>query len=234
MSPQKIEANRANAQLSTGPITESGKSRSSFSAFKHGLTGKVHVATPEEAEALEFHCLIYVEALAPVGIIETDLAQEIAEDRWRLKRVRSIENSIFAQGNDDHAPNSGNPQVDAALAEGQTWVEQARNIQLLSLYEQRIRRAIEKNTAEFKAMQIERKAAHAQAQHQAILLAREAQSEGRVYDPASDFTPAPDHGGFVYSSSEITRILDRAQRLRRAQSLAEPDTMRPATRQRAA
>ena len=27
-----------------------------------------------------------------------ELAQEIAEDRWRLKRARSLENSIFAEG----------------------------------------------------------------------------------------------------------------------------------------
>jgi hypothetical protein len=232
MSPQKLEANRANAQLSTGPVTEPGKRRSSFSAFKHGLTGKVHVATPEDTEAFERHCQIYIEALAPASVVELELAHEIAGDRWRLKRVRSIENAIFAQGPDNPAADSDDPQVDAALAEGQTWIEQARNIQLLSLYEQRIRRAIEKHTAEFKSMQDERKTA--QAQHEATALARLAESEGRAYDPASDFTPAADHGGFVYSSTEIARILDRAQRLHRALSLAEPESSRPVSRQRAA
>ncbi len=215
MSSKKLEANRANAQLSTGPRTEDGKRRSSLNATRHSLTGKIHIATPEESAAFNKHCKAYHEALAPVGILESDLAQEIAEDRWRLKRARSLENSVFAHGHHAHADsmNSGHPQVDAALAEGKTWVEHAHNLQLLTLYENRIRRAIEKNTAQLQAMQAERKEVYLKARNEAIRLVELAQTEGETYNPGADFTPASEYGGFVFSAAEIARVVDRRDRL---------------------
>jgi len=84
-------------------MTEPGKRRVSFNAFGHGLAGKVHVHTPEESEAFRVHCQAYQAEFAPVGIQETDLVQLIAENRWRLKRARSIESNIFAAGIDAHA-----------------------------------------------------------------------------------------------------------------------------------
>ena len=224
MSPNQLAANRANAQHSTGPKTETGKRRSSFNAFKHGLTGKVHIATPEDSAAFQKHCQAYREALAPVGTLEIELAGEIAEDRWRVKRARSLENSIFAEGHHRHAGElpSGHPEIDAALAEGKTWDDRSRSFQLLTLYESRIRRTIEKNTAEFKQLQADRKAAYAQAQREAVLLAQYAESKGETYQPRDDFSPAHAHGGFVYSSSEMARFVNRDQRLRAALYLPEP------------
>ncbi len=218
MTDNQLSANRANAQKSTGPKTPEGKRRSSLNARRHSLTGKIHIATPEESQAFDQHCKAYHAELSPVGILESDLAQEIAEDRWRLKRARSLENSIFAQGHHDHADssNSGHPQVDAALAEGKTWVEQARNLQLLTLYENRIRRAIEKNTVQLEAMQAKRKQAHNVAQHEAIRLWQLAEAEGQTYHPDQDFLPSRDHGGFVFSPAEITRVIARKDRSDRA------------------
>src|ERR1700726_3572180 len=128
MSPKQLAANRANAQLSTGPKTEAGKRRSSLNAFRHGLTGQIHIATPEEMNAFRKHCETFREALAPVGVLELELAQDIAEDRWRMKRARALENGIFAQGHHDHVDEigSGLAEVDAALAQSKTWLDRGR------------------------------------------------------------------------------------------------------------
>src|SRR5580704_19507010 len=80
----------------TGPRTEVGKQRSCINAYKHGLTGQIHLVTADEHDAFEKHCQAIVEALAPVGILEQQLAQSIAADKWRLNRARAIETGIFA------------------------------------------------------------------------------------------------------------------------------------------
>jgi hypothetical protein len=87
MTQSQFAANRANAKLSTGPRTEEGKKRSSLNAFRHGLTGQIVIHTPEDQAAFQKHCDAIREALAPVGALEFDLAQAIAEDKWRLNRA---------------------------------------------------------------------------------------------------------------------------------------------------
>ena len=142
MTESQFAANRANAKLSTGPRTEEGKKRSSLNAFRHGLTGQIVIHTPEDQAAFQKHCDAIREALAPVGALEFDLARAIAEDKWRLNRARALENAIFTLGLQEHSdPGAANPEVDAALAEGRTWIAQAKNLQLLTIYEQRIRRS---------------------------------------------------------------------------------------------
>ncbi len=220
VSEAKLTANQSNSQHSTGPKTEAGKRRSSLNAFRHGLTGQIHIATPEEMDAFRKHCETWREALAPIGILEIEAVQEIAEDRWRLKRARALENGIFAQGHREHIDQmgSGNAEVDTALAQSQTWLNMGKSLQLLTIYERRIKKSLNENEIQLKSMQEARKAAHAQALHEAILLTELAQSKGELYDPAPDFPPTADFGGFVYSTTEIARQLDRFHRLTAAQT----------------
>src|SRR6202041_475329 len=114
---------------------------------------------PEEREAFDDHCTGIREALEPVGALELDLAQSIAEDRWRLKRARALESGIFALG--QPLPGEGDPgqnQINEALAQARTWLGDGKQLQLLSLYEQRIHRTVEKTTAQLEALQAKRKA----------------------------------------------------------------------------
>ena len=86
---------------STGPAapkSEPGTQRTRLNAYKHGLTGQIHLFTPEEHTAFQNHCQPIVEALAPVGALEQGLAQAIAEDKWRLNLARALESGIFALG----------------------------------------------------------------------------------------------------------------------------------------
>jgi hypothetical protein len=160
----------------------------------------------------------YKEAYAPVGILETELVVEIAKGKWRCKRASSVEDSIFAQGHLDYANDmeSGHPAVDSCLAEGKVWKEHSHSVMLISLYETRLRRSVEKDIAALEAMQAKRKEAYARAQDEAIRLAQLAASEGKGYDPGDDFVPASAYGQFVFSAPDLLRVLDRRNRVSRS------------------
>src|SRR6202451_4064920 len=228
-SSAQSEANLANAQHSTGPRTEKGKHRTRLNAYRHGLTGQICLLTTGEHEAFDQHCTGIRESLAPVGALETELAQSIAEDHWRLKRARAIETGIFAAG---VLGQLGHPYggiredaaqvpIDEALSKAHTWVAKSENFQLLALYEQRIHRAIEKNMAQFRTLRAERKAVHQQALEEAQLLAQLAYSKGEKYDPASDFPPEILQIGCDFSRAGLSRLVNRNQSLNEARHCAQ-------------
>jgi hypothetical protein len=208
--------------------TEAGKQGSRLNAYKHGLTGQIHLFTPEEHEAFEKHCQSIVQALAPVGILEQQLAQSIVEGKWRLNRARALESGIFALGQmaDESQPidqrEIDQPEISQTLSQAKTWLADGRQIQLLSLYGQRIQRSIERNMAELRTLRAERLAARQQAVEEALLLSQLAKSKGETYDVAADF-PSPE---FVFSSAEMEPWMARKQRLDEARAL-------PKTRQNA-
>ena len=72
---------------STGPKTPEGKRRCRLNAYRHGITGQLCVFAPEEQHAYEKHSKVILEALAPVGDFERDLAQSIADDGWRSPSI---------------------------------------------------------------------------------------------------------------------------------------------------
>jgi hypothetical protein len=199
---------------STGPKTPEGKSRCRLNAYRHGLTGQLCVFTPGEQQAYEKHCKVVLEALAPVGDFELDIAQSIANGRWRLKRAGAIEASTFALGLHEHSTdNTGHAEVDDAFAQARTWRQDAHNLQLLTVYEQRIERTCDKNMAHLKTLQTERKQAAAKAMDQAKLLYQTAKAQGKPYRPEAFFTTAPEVTESVYSSAEVAHELSRARLL---------------------
>jgi hypothetical protein len=228
-SPAQLTANVANSQKSCGPKTEKGKHRTRLNAYRHGLTGQICLLTAEEHEAFDQHCTGIRESLAPVGALEIELAQSIAEDHWRLKRARAIETGIFAAG---VLGQLGHPYggiredaaqvpIDEALSKAHTWIAKSENFQLLALYEQRIHRAIEKNMALLRTLRAERQAAHRQALEEAQLLAQLAYSKGEPYDPADDFPPELLQIGSDFSAAGIRRLIARNQRLNEARHCAK-------------
>jgi hypothetical protein len=91
----QIEANRRNAQLSTGPKTERGKDASRMNALKHGLTAQQVTLFDERAEDFDaFHAEL-IGALSPHGTLERALAERAVLCAWRLRRVYRIETGLF-------------------------------------------------------------------------------------------------------------------------------------------
>src|SRR5271154_4183292 len=218
---------------STGPAgtrSEAGTQRTRLNAYKHGLTGQIHLLTAAEQTAFDAHCKSICEALAPVGALEIDIAQAIAEDRWRLKRARAIETGIFAAGkqgllgfNPGVATTEDPAQllIEDTLIQARTWLAKNDNFLLLALYEQRINRKIERNMAELRTLRAERKAARDQALVEALLLSQLAQSKGEKYDAVADFRPELLGTDSVFSPAAITRLIARTQRLNQARDYAK-------------
>ena len=197
-----------------------------LNAYRHGLTGQLTIITPEEQKAYDKHSKITLEALAPATDYERDLAQSIADDRWRLKRARTIESGMFAIGMQHGAGNTGSPQVDDALAQAGAWMQDARNLQLLTIYEQRIRRAVDKAVSQLEAIQTKREQRAKEDMRQAKLLYQLAQAEGKPYQPEAYFTVAPLVPESVFSTAEVARELSRAELMSTALEYSRPSILR--------
>src|ERR1700683_5393346 len=229
-SPAQLTANIANAQKSTGPTTEEGKHRTRLNAYRHGLTGQICLLTAEEHQAFDQHCTGIRESLEPVGALEIELAQSIAEDHWRLKRARAIESGIFAAGQqgllgfNPGVATTEDPArllIEDTLIQARTWLAKNDNFLLLALYEQRINRTMERHMADIRTLRAERKAARDQALEEALLLSQLAQSKGEKYDAAADFPPQLTGTDSVFSVGAITLLIARTQRLNQARDYAK-------------
>jgi len=93
---RQVEANRRNAQRSTGPKTEKGKAVAKFNALRHGLTAKEVVISGEDEKAFMDLQDRFVKELDPKGVLESQLVERIAVGLWRLRRVCGVEAGIFA------------------------------------------------------------------------------------------------------------------------------------------
>src|SRR5581483_3347145 len=97
-SPAQIAANQKNVQLSTGPTSGAGKSKSSLNAVKTGLTGRTVLLPSEDAAAYQGHIDRIFAQWEPYDDTERALIQTLADTEWRLLRIPSLEAGIYALG----------------------------------------------------------------------------------------------------------------------------------------
>ncbi len=147
ISEKQLAANRRNAEQSTGPRTDAGKNRSSLNARRHNLTGQVTAMTDPDRAAFNQFIAGIMKDLAPEGALEIQLAQRIAHDHWRLNRCAAVEDNIYAlghfKGND--AARATTPRSKIPSAPPAPSPRKSKNLQLLSLYEQRSNRTLHRN-----------------------------------------------------------------------------------------
>ena len=88
---RQIAANRRNAQLSTGPVTEEGKRRSRQNALRHGLTAETVVDALEDAEDYAAFEIAVTADFDAQSAVERELVLRLASLLWRLRRASDIE-----------------------------------------------------------------------------------------------------------------------------------------------
>lgn len=96
-SPARQLANTSNAQLSTGPTTPEGKSRSSQNARNHGLTATQLVIAAEDRAEFDHFLADLQSEIRPQGQLQQILFDQLAASAWNLRRVRVMESEITAQ-----------------------------------------------------------------------------------------------------------------------------------------
>ncbi len=95
-SERQTEANRLNAQASTGPRTAEGKAKSRGNAVTHGLTArKVLLKGEDPCEYRRLHEATIAQ-LKPQGVLEQELVARMVSLLWRLRRVPVFEAALLA------------------------------------------------------------------------------------------------------------------------------------------
>ena len=131
-SQAQIDANRVNAQHSTGPRTEDGKARSSRNALKHGLNAKEFFVPDDEQQEFAELGDSLAEELHLQTALEQNLFSHILHAAWTLHRVRRMESEILATSPD---PLTG---------------DDARRLELLARYHTRAERSYHRNLNELR------------------------------------------------------------------------------------
>jgi len=94
-SDNKAEANRRNAQKSTGPKTPEGKRAVRLNALRHGLRSEQILLPGEDKVALRELDEHLRAELDPHGELERLLVDRIVAGYWRLRRLGRVEAGIY-------------------------------------------------------------------------------------------------------------------------------------------
>src|SRR6516162_3987027 len=115
-SQKRIDANRRNAQKSTGPRTPEGKGRSRFNGLKHGLTATIPVIPGEDPAVYEARLEAMIESLPPRNQVELDLLGRVAAATWSLERATRAEAALISQRIKDETIERQRREEDEAIA----------------------------------------------------------------------------------------------------------------------
>src|SRR3979411_3511532 len=100
---KQFEANRLNAQKSTGPRTPEGRAAVRLNGVKHGLTAETIVLKGEcEADFTQLFDSLEAEH-DPVTPTEEALVVQLAMATWRLRRLYHVEGGFYTFKEDGQA-----------------------------------------------------------------------------------------------------------------------------------
>src|SRR6266702_5734953 len=157
-SERQIEANRRNAQKSTGPKTPEGRAAVRLNGVKHGLTANILVFQGEDES--EFTALLdSLEAEhAPATPTEEILVRHLAMASWRLQRLYHLEASAFkiCRSNIQRNLDEDFPDITDSGRFGYAVMDNAQNLANFPIYEARLERSFHKTLRELQRIRAER------------------------------------------------------------------------------
>lgn len=187
----KLERKRLVADQAISPSPQSDMPpvvRGSIpNAVKTGLTGRTVLVAAGDAAEYERHLAAYAAEFQPIGLLETNLVQSIADTDWRLRRIPALEAALFAKGRLEFADLFDEHELAARphLIDAHTFIAYERQIRSLQLQEARLARRRDKEIAELRALR-----------------------DARIQKQQDQKLPKPANHGFVFSTSEIEPPLE--------------------------
>ncbi len=186
ISEKQLEANRANAQKSTGPKTEAGKKRSALNATRHGLTGQVVVLPEEDLAAFTRLAEQIVASFEPYDARERQLAHSYATFQWRINRAAAIEDTMFTLGVMEQVAENLNiehPEAHNATSNAKTFRAEAQAFERLSIYTHRLVNSAAKVLKELQQLQAERRRRQEAEMAEAARLFKLRRMQSKTFDP---------------------------------------------------
>jgi hypothetical protein len=100
VSDAQLAANRANAQLSCGPVSDAGKAVSSQNNFRHGLSvasdaDEFRVIATESQAAYDQHLADFRAEWKPETATEHDLVNRMVSHQWLRLRALTLQDKFF-------------------------------------------------------------------------------------------------------------------------------------------
>jgi hypothetical protein len=151
----------------------------------------------EDLAAYQQHVKSFTDDLQPVGAIEANLVQALADCSWRMNRVAVFENNVQA-----YAVPCGDEPIPGGLSVGTALESMSKTLSNLSLYTQRLSRQFEKTEIHLRELQQIRKDQEHHALKQLLDIKEMQEAKGEPYTPKEN--------GFVFSDHQIAA----AQQLR--------------------
>jgi len=197
-----------------------------MNALRHGLTARVVVLPSEDMTAYHAFSKEIVDCLtgplygglsldAPTPV-ERQFAQTVADNQWRINRIRSIEDGVLGMGHFEAAGDfpTDNTEIHSAMTAARAFRDGSKAFVNLSIYEQRLHRSMKEALRQLKELQTERRERYKTEMDDAIRLSKTEGIKGLPYNPQRD--------NFVYASAEIaleSARRDRFEAARQAEKL---------------
>ena len=187
--------------------TQEGRARSSMNALRHGLTARVVVLPTEDMAAWKAFSTEIVDSLDAQTPVERQFAQTVADNQWRINRIRSIEDGMLGLGHFEAAGDFDCPsaEIHSAMTAARAFRAGSQAFVNLSIYEQRLHRSMKDALRQLRELQTERREIKRIEMDDAIRLLKTQQMKGLPVGPEQD--------EFVYASPEITAESGRRDRL---------------------
>src|SRR6266571_6807893 len=169
-TPAQIEANRRNAQKSTGPKTAQGRAVVSLNGLRHGLRAETAVLPFEDpAEFAKLKQELQAE-FRPEGIREQLVLDDLVLAAWRLERARIYDTAVQARlFLSTHGPTSTMHSLGAMLVKD---AREKKTLEYVMRMEGRFRRAYQQAVKELERLQALRQ--------QPAVATQPAQKQGRM------------------------------------------------------